>query len=93
MEMFSQHCTIVFPQKLLCLPLVTQSMYYRLRCPIVRNVKFINCYDSITFQAEMRLSPRLNQHASGVILGVSQIINGLDDLVGNIIVKPIQLLE
>ena len=27
----------------------------------------------------MRSSPRLNQHASGVILGVSQIINGLDD--------------
>jgi len=26
---------------------------------------------------EMRLSPRLNQHASGVVLGVTQIINGL----------------
>ena len=28
-------------------------------------------------QEEMRLSPRLNQHASGVILGVTAIINGL----------------
>ena len=29
------------------------------------------------YQDEMRLSPRLNQHASGVVLGVTQIINGL----------------
>jgi len=28
-------------------------------------------------EEEMRLSPRLNQHASGVVLGVTQIINGL----------------
>ena len=27
----------------------------------------------------MRLSPLLNQHASGVVLGITQIINGLDN--------------
>ena len=27
----------------------------------------------------MRLSPLLNRHASGVVLGVTQIINGLDN--------------
>ena len=32
---------------------------------------------SASSQEEMRLSPRLNQHASGVVLGVTQIINGL----------------
>ena len=31
----------------------------------------------MNIKAEMRLSPRLNQHASGVVLGVTQIINGL----------------
>ena len=34
---------------------------------------------SITNQEEMRLSPLLNQHASGVVLGITQIINGLDN--------------
>ena len=44
-------------------------------------------------QEEMRLSPRLNQHASGVILGVSQIINGLEDQVNSsIIINLICLL-
>ena len=34
----------------------------------------------------MRLSPRLNQHASGVVLGVTQIINGLYNPVSSIII-------
>ena len=37
---------------------------------------------------EMRLSPRLNQHASGVVLGVTQIINGLYNPVSVIIQNP-----
>ena len=37
---------------------------------------------------EMRLSPRLNQHASGVVLGVTQIINGLYNPVVVIIQNP-----
>ena len=36
-----------------------------------------NDLDDDDNQDEMRLSPRLNQHASGVVLGVTQIINGL----------------
>ena len=36
----------------------------------------------------MRLSPRLNQHASGVVLGVTQIINGLYNPVSVIIQNP-----
>ena len=38
------------------------------------------------YQEEMRLSPRLNQHASGVVLGVTQIINGLYNPVSLIII-------
>ena len=34
----------------------------------------------------MRLSPRLNQHASGVVLGVTQIINGLYNPVSSIVI-------
>ena len=37
----------------------------------------------------MRLSPRLNQHASGVVLGVTQIINGLYNPVSLIIISII----
>ena len=35
------------------------------------------------------MSPRLNQHASGVVLGVTQIVNGLDDPVVVIIIDII----
>ena len=43
---------------------------------------------SASSQEEMRLSPRLNQHASGVVLGVTQIINGLYNpvIITNIII-------
>ena len=41
---------------------------------------------SASSQEEMRLSPRLNQHASGVVLGVTQIINGLYNPVITIII-------
>jgi hypothetical protein len=30
-------------------------------------------------EEEMLLSPRFNQHASGVVLGISQIVNGLEN--------------
>ena len=33
-------------------------------------------------EEELRGSPRLASHASGVVLGVSQIINGLENPVG-----------
>ena len=45
-------------------------------------------YDTNTrLKDEMRLSPRLNQHASGVVLGVTQIINGLYNPVIIIIIQ------
>ena len=53
-----------------------------------------SCDAKACYQEEMRVSPRLSQHASGVILGVSQIINGLEDQVNSsiIIVNLICLL-
>ena len=35
-------------------------------------------------EEEMRISPRLQSHASGVVLGITQIINGLEN--------PVQIL-
>ena len=34
-------------------------------------------------EEELRLSPRLHSHASGVVLGITQIINGLENPVND----------
>ena len=34
-------------------------------------------------EEELRVSPRLQSHASGVLLGITQIVNGLDSPVSH----------
>ena len=48
---------------------------------------FVGSLNQIKHKDEMRLSPRVNQHASGVVLGVTQIINGLNNPVNIIVLQ------
>ena len=45
-------------------------------------VQYFGFLNSLS-EEELRISPRLLSHASGVLLGVTQIINGLENPVRN----------
>ena len=60
-------------------------------------VRFFKTYPEIRSQyfvflnnlseEEMRISPRLQSHASGVVLGITQIINGLENPVQTLVFR------